>query len=59
MFITSGELPARMNEPNRNAPPRMTMPARMVFLRPILEATAPTGMYETMAAPVAMVSVVL
>ena len=48
-----------MNEPNRNAPPRMTMPARMVFLRPILEATAPTGMYEMMAAPVAMVSVVL
>ena len=42
-FITSAELPSRRKEATPNEVASITMPARIVFFRPIFEAIMPTG----------------
>ena len=42
-FISSGLLPARRKDAVPKAMVSITTPARMVFLRPALEAMMPTG----------------
>ena len=42
--------------PAKNAVPSITMPMRIVRLRPMRWAIMPTGIYETMAATVQIIS---
>ena len=59
MFIASVGLEERINAAQPKEAASSTTPARMVFLRPILEARVPAGRYATMAAPCASSMVVL
>ena len=57
--ISQEGLDAVMKQPTKNAVKSMTIPARMVFFRPILEATMPTGRYAMIAATFASSKVVV
>ena len=43
MYISHAGLPARMKDATVKAVASMTMPPKMVFFLPILEATIPAG----------------
>ena len=58
-FIAIGLLSARRKLAIRKEAVSITTPARMVFLRPTLLAMIPTGRKLTMAAPWAIISVIL
>ena len=56
-FMSIVGLSALRKAATPNSTASITTPPRMVFLRPILDATMPTGRYATMAAACASMSV--